>query len=226
MKRKSISFIAAIGLVAMIPSEVPAQVISFTGAGDVYNTGNPYVLGFEFSPNTSIDVTALGFFDAAQVDQSVGEYVGLATCTGCGEVGIYDSSGNLLVSTQVTTSGTLTGDFYYKSVSSTLLTAGKNYYIVAEAGSADYAYGTTGFSVSPSITYVEDAWIESSTLAYPTSTSDYTASEGGAYFGPNFEVAASAPEPSSFVLLGAGLLTVGLFMNRSANIPLRSRIDK
>jgi hypothetical protein len=226
MKRKSISFIAAIGLVAMIPSEVPAQVISFTGVGDVANPGGTFSLGFEFSSATSIDVTALGFFDAAQVDQSVGEYVGLADCTGCGEVGIYDSNGNLLVSTQVTTSGPLIGDFYYKSVASTLLTAGKDYYIAAEAANADYTYDTTGFSVNPSINFIEDAFVFSSTLAFPTSSSDITAAEGGAYFGPNFEVAASAPEPASFVLLGAGLLAFGLFMKRPTNIALRSRIDE
>lgn len=69
-------------------------------------------LGFQFTTNTSLDVTALGFYDAAQTGGSQG----LSGCSGCGEVGIYNSTGTLLVSALVTTSGTLIGDFYYVPV--------------------------------------------------------------------------------------------------------------
>jgi hypothetical protein len=172
--------------------------VSFTGVTTNFTNGS-WSIGFEFSTTTAIDVTALGFYDATLTGGSVG----LGNCSGCGEVGIYNSSGTLLVSAQVTTAGTLVGDFYYVPIASTLLAAGQDYYAVGVTGNADYTYNTTGFGVASNINYVADAFVSSSTLAFPTASDGVTAGEGGAWFGANFEEssASAVPDPSSLLLL-------------------------
>jgi hypothetical protein len=114
--------------------------VSFTGVTTNFTDG-AWSLGWEFSSNTSINVTALGFYDAILTGGSVG----LGNCTGCGEVGIYDSTGTLLVSGLVNTSGAEVGDFFYVWVPTTLLGAGQNYYVAAETGNADDTWNSTGF---------------------------------------------------------------------------------
>jgi hypothetical protein len=156
--------------------------------------------------NSAINVTALGFYDATLTGSGL---VGLSNCDGCGEVGIYNSSGTLLVSGLVTTSGTLVGDFYYVSVPTTLLAAGQHYFVVGETGNSDYTFATTGFAVSPDITFLQDAFVFSSTLAFPTSSDGFTQGDGGGFFGANFEespASTATPEPSSILLLGSSLL--------------------
>ena len=163
--------------------------------------------GWEFSTNTTINVTALGFYDATLTGGSVG----LGNCSGCGEVGIYDSTGTLLVSGLVNTSGTQVGDFFYVSVPTTLLGlgAGQNYYVEAETGNADYTWNPTGFGVGPNINYMNGASIFSSTLAFPSVLD--TSVTG--YFGANFQETAAVvatPEPSSLLLLATACLAAGL----------------
>lgn len=185
--------------------------VSFTGVTTNFTNGS-WSLGWQFSTNTAIDVTALGFYDATLAGGSVG----LGNCSGCGEVGIYNSTGTLLVSGLATTSGTQVGDFYYVSVPTTALAAGQNYYVVAETGNAEYTWFTTGFGVDPNINFIQDEFISSTSLAFPTSSFGYTAVDGGAWFGANFEEssAVATPEPSSLLLLATGLLGVFPFSSR------------
>jgi hypothetical protein len=191
----------------LLPSGLIAgPAISFSGIS-VNGTDGIWSLGWEFSPTTAIDVTALGFYDATLTGGSIG----LGNCTGCGEVGIYNSSGTLLASTLVTTAGSLVADFYYETIPTLALSAGQDYFIVAETGNADYTGSTntgftSGFAVSPDIGFIEDAYIASSTLAFPNLTEGITAAEGGGIFGPNFEETKATPEPSTFLLIGAGML--------------------
>jgi len=180
--------------------------VSFTGVTTNFTNGS-WSLGWEFSTNTAINVSALGFYDATLSGGSVG----LGNCSGCGEVGIYDSTGTLLVSGLVSTSGTQVGDFFYVSVPTTLLGAGQNYYVAAETGNADYTWNPTGFGVDSNINYLNGAYIFSSTLAFPSALD--TSVTG--YFGANFQETAAVvatPEPSSLLLLAAGWLAAGVLM--------------
>jgi len=179
--------------------------VSFTGVTTNFNNGS-WSLGWEFSTNTAINVSALGFYDATLSGGSVG----LGNCSGCGEVGIYDSTGTLLVSGLVNTSGTQVGDFFYVSVPTTLLGAGQNYYVAAETGNADYTWNPTGFGVDSNINYINSAFTLSSTLVFPSAIDSTTG-----YFGANFQETAAVvatPEPSSLLLLAAGWLAAGVLM--------------
>jgi hypothetical protein len=223
MRLRPISFLGALVLLAaLFPSGLAASstpAVSFTGlnASDTF-PGGAFSLGFEFSTNSAIDVTALGFFDADLVNPT---YVGLDDCTGCGEVGIYNSTGTLLVSTTVTTSGTQVGDFIYATVPTTLLAAGQDYFIVAETGNSTYTFDTTGFSVNPNIDYIQDAYTNGASLAFPTDTDDITAADGGGIFGPNFEETAATspvPEPASVSLVALALGLVAFCANRKRSL--------
>jgi hypothetical protein len=106
------------------------------------------------------------------------------------------------------------GFFNYASIPTLALAAGQTYFIEAETGSADYTGSThtgftTGFSESPNINYITDAYVSSTTLAFPTGSEGITAADGGGQFGPNFEET-PVPEPSSLMLLlfGGGSLAL------------------
>jgi Domain of unknown function (DUF4082)/PEP-CTERM motif len=183
--------------------------VGFTGVTTNRNTGN-WSLGFQFTTTKALLVTALGFYDAVKT----GGAQGLSGCTGCGAVGIFNSSGTLLGSTTVTTAGTVIGNFYYVAVTGIHLAVGQTYYAMAESGNADYTEKTTGFSVDPNINFIQDAFVSSATLAFPTQSNVDTVALGGGFFGANFLETVDTPEPSTFVLFGTALAGISLLRAR------------
>jgi Domain of unknown function (DUF4082) len=175
-----------------IVGKAQAAAIDFTNpSGDLFHNGG--ILGFQFTTNDNINVTELGFYDDLQND-----------LTESHDVGIFDSSGNLLVSGTVKPGDTLDGWFRYTSVTPTLLAANQTFRIATVTGNEFFTDNPEGFTVAPEINFVRDVFTFSSTLTYPNNT---TYSMG--YFGPNFKFEASnptsVPEPTSVL----GLLTVG-----------------
>jgi hypothetical protein len=146
--------------------------VDFTSPTENFTNG-AWSLGFEFTTNTAVTVTALGFFDGGQD--------GLAESH---DVGIFDGVGNLLVSGTVTNGSALDGWFRYVWVTPTVLPAGAMYRIAAATGSENYTWDPTDFTVNPSITYIGDRYVASTTLAFPTEGP----SEAAGYFGPNFKL--------------------------------------
>jgi hypothetical protein len=183
--------------VARADDAIPAISFQLTPAN--VGTDDPQSLGWVFSTNTDVAVSALGFY--------VGAQNGL---TQTHEVGIYDLSGNLLVSTTVSSSDPLVGWFAYHPVATTVLSAGGTYVIAAETGADPLAWNPNGFTVSPSINWVSDAWVYSDSLVFPTG-SDYAlyGVNTNGYFGPNFLDPVETPEPATITLflLGGGLLS-------------------
>jgi len=116
----------------------------------------------------------------------------------------------LLAQATVTKAGTANGDFLYQSLSTPLLlVTGGDYVLAGVTGPTDpYIFdvqdsnqpGSVGLTTSPSITYVQDRYVSSSTLTFPGSTD--AGSEPG-FFGPNF---LSAPIPEASTSLSLGLL--------------------
>lgn len=178
--------------------------VSFTGLGtDFNNGGGPYSLGFEFSTNAAIAINQLGIFDDG---------------TGAGSVnavGIFDSSGNLLASADITQGSNYSNFFDWAPITTLDLSADTDYYIAEETGSVNYSFNNTGFLTNPDITFVESAYTDSGSLAFP-GTLDSSVSNG--YFGPNFSIASATavPEPSSFVVLltSLGLIGGAMYLGR------------
>jgi hypothetical protein len=196
---------SAIGCFSVLSASAQTNAVSFSNTTTGDALGNPpFTLGWSFTANSNIDVVDLGVFDDSQN--------GL---TDSHQVGLWNSSGTLLVSTTVPsgTGATLDNQFRMVGVSSTELLAGQQYFIGALYTSGDdpvlFPGDTTGFATASQITFDDATFAGGSTLTDPTASSG----TDPAYFGTSFEFSAT-PEPGSFVLLGTGLLGVAGVLRR------------
>ncbi len=81
---------AAIVLPAALLAQTPAVTTSSTESGASWTLSTDVVFGFEFTPNSDLDVTHLGLWDY-QVDGIVATY----------PMGLFDAAGNALGTTQI-----------------------------------------------------------------------------------------------------------------------------
>ena len=189
---------------ALVLSAAPIQTAAYSFWTAPTSVDQPLVLGFQFSTNEPLTISALGFYDDG------GD--GLAASH---DIGVFDSVGNLVVSTtlQAGAGGTLFGNFRYVSIVPSMLDGNQQFTIAATSGGlADpWAYGfldstLSGFSNDPAITIGEDGavYIYSSALQYPTAHYNYSL-----YAGPNFMIdhdqQVVTPEPAAAVLLAPAL---------------------
>ncbi|MGO9174586.1 MAG: VPLPA-CTERM sorting domain-containing protein [Desulfobaccales bacterium] len=167
--------------------------VGFSSPGIDFTNGN-WSLGWGFTANSSFTVNSLGFYNDSGLTQSH-------------EVGIFNSSGGLLVEATVTPTDPLSSFFRWNSCASTLLSAGQTYYIMAVTGSDNYTFQTAGFVVNPDINFIQDYYYypANGALTFPNGTAGFTAAEGGGIFGPNFSTTA-VPIPGALWLLGSGLV--------------------
>ncbi len=222
--------LAAIGaaFIVTVENAKPAVAASMTAIDfsvpGIDSTNNPWSLGFQFTTNKTVNVTALGFYD----DDRNG-------LTEAHDVGIFDDSGTLLVNVTVNPEASLDGFFRYTSVAPTVLQAGKTFFIAAATGAEKYTFNPTDFSVNPNITFVASAFRASTTLVFPGDTSasvfpdDPLASSGNnpgrlitsdtntGYFGPNFKADEVAAVPTPALLPGLLSLGVSIWRKRKAD---------
>lgn len=177
---------------------MPAILISSDGGT---NSGD-YSMGWLFHVNQSITVDALGFYDQGG-DGLISSH----------DVGIFDSGGTLLISTTVTTANTLISGFRYAAIPPLMLAAGQDYTVssVLFFGGDLFAFNPSFAAVDPSVTFINNRFLPTSTLDFPTSGAPATLG----FFGANFNIStAAAPEmdprgaalPFCFVLFGLALI--------------------
>ncbi len=133
----------------MILFVAPVAVADSTALGfDALGSGfdysqNTYSLGWKFTVNKDISVTALGFYDDLKNGLTQNH-----------DVGIYDMSCQLVASTTVTPADALTGFFRFHPIEPVNLQAGTDYYIAAVTGDENYAVNVTTLNVDPAINFI------------------------------------------------------------------------
>ena len=183
----------------------PAIVL--TSPGSEYS-GAQFTLGFEFSVSSGQMLTALGAYDS-----------GADGLAGAADVGLWDTSGNLLASAVVPagTGGTLDGLFRFTSIAPFALVGGTHYVVGAfepsdNASSLGTGQGGTG-SINPLVTIYEDRFSNFNSAFSYADTSD--GNLGGAWLGGNFELGGgSVPEPASWALMLIGFGGLGAALRR------------
>lgn len=166
------------------PGFLPPSATSIVNG---YAANNPVNLGLVFTPNSTITVNALGFYDAIGV--SAGETVTL-----------YNSVGGPLATASVSDTGSVVDGYFWQSIAPLTLIGGDTYTVSAETGDNPWAFGGPVI-VDPRISYVAPVYVYGSSPAFPSSQF-FTSPT--AYYGPNISIQA-VPEPTT-ILSGALML--------------------
>jgi hypothetical protein len=193
MKAVSKLCIAALA-VASVSAQATTDAVNYTPGAEF--TNGAWSLGWEFTVGASnLNVLALGTFsDPANPIKDFHD------------VGIFTTTGTLL--TEVAVNPALyvqSGDFAYEILSAQLeLLAGHTYIVAGETGSENYSFSGT-LTNSWDVSWDEDLYISSPTLAFPI----YSDGAPAAYFGPNFQYYPAAtnttPSPAAVLPFLVGL---------------------
>ncbi len=211
LRRSMSKVILAVGLyfvaVAGLASAAVVPAFDFPQPANPANTatGND---AYYFTPVVNFWVTALGMYDHNQ-DGLTQDH----------PVSLYEVSGSSVIASAVVggTDGFVRGVFRYLSISPVLLQAGTQYAIVGFtlADTGTHAWNPPGLVIAPEIGYDGYTYNYNSYLSLPAGhlRTDMT------FFGPGFLFHA-APEPSSDLLVGAGLILLAI-RRRKPRAPFR-----
>ena len=209
------TFAFALSGLAPASAAVTALGVDFTSPVDAFDN-SAWTVGYQFVANSSVSVSGLATWNSWSAAGSV-------------EVGLWDSSQNLLASASVSNTSPTIGsaDWSYTSIAPIALTAGDTYYVGSYGSAANFAVYASGFTVDPRITYVHDAYIyDAFALAFPYASAGISAAAGGGDFGGNVILGApepstavlGAPEPSTWAMLLIGFAGLGYAGYRRARL--------
>lgn len=206
---------AAVWLALSLAAPVSAGSLAITGWATKVPEGSGVdaTIGWEFSVDTSVTVTALGIYQPPAGLRS--DHV----------VGIYSDSTEALLGSETIpagSSGYLTDGFQFLDLGTTFDLAPGTYTIaetitsIADPDNDTFYSLVTGLTTDPDVTFITSARTYSAGLSYPTALGGFN----DGYFGPNFiftvdpVLPAGTPEPATAGLLGAGLAGLGIVARR------------
>ncbi len=202
----SVTSLAAFFIAAFLGTGVAQAstvAFSFTGGG-IHFVGADITLGYVFTVHANaISVTDLGMWDQGSNGFSSSH-----------DIGIWDTSQNLLVSTTLGNgnSGTLLNGYRYASITPLVLTAG-TYVVGGTINQDDYGQNATVQNLDKeAVRYVTSALNFSNGLGFPT----HQYPDDAGYFGPNFqfERVNLTPLPSTWLMLLSGFAGLGFVAYR------------
>ena len=207
------SAIAIVALATLAPAVAHAQTTAINlPAGTIGNQSWTGALGIDFDVTQAINVTSLGAFDSGTN--------GFATAK---SVRLYDRTTGSVLASVLLPSGTgtlLDGAYRFMSIPSLTLSVGFLGSIVADGfNQADLNFNTSGaafpgtVNTSGAFTFVGGSRYDNLAGVYPTITDGGPSVRYGAG-SFQYNVATTVPEPSTWALLGAGLLGIGGFARR------------
>jgi hypothetical protein len=200
-----------------------ALAIDFSSVTGSYIDQNNRNVGWEFTVNSPITVTGLGFYDAGS-DGLVSSHA----------VGIYSSTGTLLISgtVQAGTLDPLSGLFRIVTVAPTILSVGSYVIDGLLLGNTDAwtwspflsPTGINGLAVDPSITVGSNGSARfnccgETALAFPVSLDSSIGGNRALFVGPNFQIAGGVPEPTTWAMMILGFAGVGFMTYRRKSKP-------
>ena len=205
LSRKSVLTLLCLASALGTSTPVLADTLGVGFDGGFLTYTGPGSVGFEFTPNRDIYVTALGVYDTSALG------VGLATET---SVGLYNAGGSQLGSAQVPSSSAIKDNgFIFQSVSPLHLFANQTYTIGAYLPSG-LVVDADDVRPSGDIAFGGIAFKPGSSLSKPGRIN-----ESGGLFGPSFEYSlSSVPEPATWGMMVAGFGLMGAVMRRRQRV--------
>jgi hypothetical protein len=210
MIKKNFGMVVLAALVCLLPATCFADTAGweFSTIGTEF-TNNTWNFGEVFTVNQNIMVDFLGYYNPS------------TGMTANHEVALYDSSGNQLADTVVTSSSLfMSTHWLYNQITPVELLAGQTYVVQGLSQTDLYAYNDNGFQTFAPITILGDTYEVSTTMDNNQGTNvGCCLQENDGFWGANFGWApvTGTPEPGSLMMIGTGLLGLAAFARRKKN---------